>query len=135
MEDCIFCKIISKEIPSSVIYEDDEVISFLNLHPVSKGHSLVVPKQHSSDFLSTEPAVLAQSVQHVQKIAQAIIKATGAAGFNLTVNNGPAAGQEIFHLHFHIIPRYANDGLKPWPHLDSEPKTRDQMAEEIKKFL
>ncbi len=133
--DCIFCKISNKEIPSSIIYEDNDVISFLNIKPVGKGHALVVPKKHSDDFISTDEDTLTKLTIATKKVGTAIMKATGAAGFNLGVNNGAAAGQEIFHLHFHIIPRYQGDGLKPWPHLETEPKTRDEMAEEIKKFL
>ncbi|MBX4188144.1 MAG: HIT family protein [Candidatus Doudnabacteria bacterium] len=135
MDNCIFCKIINKEIPSSLIYEDDQALAFLSIRPISKGHTLVIPKVHSKDLLSTDEKDLVSTIVVVKKIAQAIVKATGAAGFNLGVNNGAHAGQEIFHLHFHIIPRYSNDGLKPWPHLESEPKTGEDMAEEIKKFL
>jgi histidine triad (HIT) family protein len=134
-QDCIFCKIVSNEVPSSKIYEDDEVVAFLDLRPSSKGHALVVPRQHSADFLESSDQLLVKIVPKVRKIAEGIMKATGAAGFNLTVNNGAAAGQVIFHLHFHIIPRYSNDGLKLFPQHDSEFKTRNELAEHIKKQI
>ncbi|HYE22607.1 MAG TPA: HIT family protein [Verrucomicrobiae bacterium] len=135
MSDCVFCKIIEGTIPSSKIYEDDKTVAILNINPVSKGHALILPKKHSTDFLETEDSELQTSIVVVKKVAEAILKATGAAGFNIHVNTKPAAGQEIFHLHYHIIPRYQNDGLKVWPHAEAEPKTREQMAEEIKKFI
>lgn len=135
MEDCIFCKIVSKELPSALLYEDDQTIAFLNIRPITKGHALVIPKKHSVNILDTDDEVLSRMVPEIKKIAGAVVKATGAKGFNLGVNNGAVSGQEIFHLHFHIIPRYGNDNLKPWPHSESEPKTREAMAEEIKKFL
>lgn len=135
MEDCLFCKIACGKIPSDKIYEDEEVFAFLDIRPVNKGHALIVPKKHSEDLLHTDDLVLSSMIVHVKKIAEAIVKATGAAGFNLGVNTGAAAGQAVFHVHFHIIPRFSNDGLKNWPHAESEPKTRNDIAEEIKKFL
>lgn len=135
MEECIFCKIINKEIPSDIIYETDEVVAFLDVRPITKGHTLVIPKKHSQDLLSADDDVLKALIVGCKKLASAVVTATGAAGFNLSVNTSPAAGQVVFHTHFHIIPRFADDGLKPWPHSESEPKTRADMAAEIKKFL
>lgn len=133
--DCLFCKIISKEIPADLIYEDDNGIAFLDIRPVNKGHALLVPKKHSQDLLDADDATLALMMSTVKRLAGAIMSATGAAGFNLHVNTKPAAGQVVFHTHFHIIPRFSNDGIKMWPHMESEPKTRAQIAEEIKKFI
>jgi len=135
MTDCIFCKIVAGEIPADKIYEDDQVVAFLDIRPVSRGHALVVPKIHTADILSTNEAMLAAAMARVKKIAEGVVAATGAAGFNLGVNNGAAAGQVVFHLHFHIIPRFSNDGLKPWPNAESEPASRAEMAAEIKKHL
>jgi histidine triad (HIT) family protein len=135
MTDCIFCKIVSKEIPADIIYETDEVLAFLDNRPISRGHALVVPKQHFSDMLNTDDRALSVLACSVKKVAQAIMDASGAAGFNLGVNTGKAAGQIVFHTHFHIIPRYSGDGLVSWPHTESEPSTRTQTAEEIKKFI
>lgn len=133
--DCIFCKIIKKEIPSDIVYEDDSVVAFLDIKPVSRGHVLVVPKEHSSDFLSAPDEVLENLGPKVKKVAAALVKAVNAAGINISTNNGAAAGQVIFHLHFHLIPRFSNDNLPPWPHKDSEAKTRAEIAEAIKKNL
>lgn len=133
--NCIFCKIVNNEIPSDKIYEDDNFVAFLDISPVSKGHAIVIPKTHSPHILETEEAVLAEIIKKVKIIAEAIQRATDADGFNISVNTGVAAGQTVFHLHFHIIPRFASDGLKPWAHRDSEPKSRADMAAAIKKHL
>ncbi len=135
MTDCIFCKIINKEIPSDIIYEDDSTIAILDIRPVGRGHALVIPKAHSADFMSTGDQVLGMINLKVKKVAQALVKTLNASGINITTNNGAAAGQVIFHLHFHLIPRFSSDGLVPWPHHESEPKTRKELAEAIKKQL
>jgi histidine triad (HIT) family protein len=132
---CIFCKIAAGEIPSEKIFENADLLAFLDIRPVTKGHALVVPKKHVANFVESDDETLTKSVVQVRKIADAILRATGAKGFNLHVNNGEVAGQIVPHLHFHIIPRYADDGLKHWPGRDIEPKTRKEIAEEIKKYL
>lgn len=134
-KDCIFCKIVSGEISSDKIYEDEDVFAFVDIRPVSKGHTLVVPKNHFSDFLQTDDMDLQKLVVAAKKIAQAAVKVTGASGFNLHINTGSAAGQVVFHTHFHIIPRFKGDGFKLWPHSETEPKTRAEIAKEIKKFI
>lgn len=133
--DCIFCKIIAGEIPSDKIFEDDHVLAFMDIKPVSRGHALIVPKVHSEDLLSTADEVLKDFLPKVKRVATAVMNAVGADGMNVTTNHGKAAGQVVFHLHFHIIPRWNSDGLKSWPHHDSEPKTRTEIAEAIKKLL
>jgi len=135
LPDCIFCKIAAGEIPADVIFQDDRVMAFLDIRPVSKGHTLVIPKNHSASMMEADDDDLASLATHAKRVAHAVMRATGAAGFNLHVNTGAEAGQVVMHTHFHIIPRYSGDGLKLWPHLEIEPKTRAQMAEEIKKFF
>ncbi len=135
MDDCIFCKIVKGEIPSSKVYEDNDVFAFLDLRPSSRGHTLVVPKVHTADFLETSDMELIKTIVKVKKIAQGVMDGTGAAGFNLNVNTKPAAGQVIFHLHFHIIPRYEHDGLHLFPQHESETKTRTELAEQISKYI
>ncbi len=114
MSDCIFCKIVAGEIPSHKVYEDEAVLAFLDIHPVNPGHTLVIPKAHHSDLLDTPPDLLSKLMQAIVKIAPIITKVVAAAGFNLGVNNGAAAGQIIFHTHFHIMPRFSSDGHKLW---------------------
>ena len=122
MNDCIFCKIIKKEIPADFIYENDKIVAFLDIHPNNPGHALVVPKAHFHDLLETPDDVLADIMARTKKIAPAILKAVKADGFNSIFNTKPAAGQVVFHTHMHIIPRFTNDGLKHWPdkHLSAE---------------
>jgi histidine triad (HIT) family protein len=132
---CLFCKIVAGEIPSDKIFEDADLMAFLDIRPVSKGHALVIPKRHMADFLEADDQTLARTVVQVRRIAAAILQATGAQGFNLHVNTGQVAGQVVPHLHFHIIPRYAGDGLKHWPGHELELKTRQEIAEAIKKYL
>jgi histidine triad (HIT) family protein len=108
--DCIFCKIINHEIPNYTVYENDNVLAFLDVHPCSKGHTVVIPKKHSADISElsdTEWQVLMQGVREVAKKVDEVIK---PAGMNIGINNKSAAGQAVPHLHWHIIPRYENDG-------------------------
>ncbi|OGE81215.1 MAG: hypothetical protein A3H72_03535 [Candidatus Doudnabacteria bacterium RIFCSPLOWO2_02_FULL_48_8] len=133
--DCVFCKIICKEIPSDIIFEDDKVMAFMDIRPVSRGHALVVPKEHKADIVETDDDVISDTVLEAKKIAAAIQHALHADGFTISTNRGEAAGQTVFHLHFHIIPRYRRDGLTAWPHQDTTPETRSQIAAEIKKQL
>ncbi len=115
MTDCLFCKIIAKEIPSAIVYEDDAAIAFLDIKPVNPGHTLVVPKKHSDGFHDAEPETLKHLILVTRKIANAVASAMGTTGFNLEENNGAIAGQVIPHLHFHVVPRRADDGLRHWP--------------------
>lgn len=113
-EDCVFCRIADGRIPAAKVYEDENVAAFLDLSPVNPGHTLVIPKKHCKDILDF-PCELAPAVcAAVQKIAGALISATGAKGVNVLQNNGIAAGQSVFHIHWHIIPRYEGDGLELW---------------------
>ena len=130
--DCIFCKIVKGEIPSHKVYEDNYVLAFLDIHPVNPGHTLVIPKEHHTDLLDTPPDLLAKLLQTIVKIAPVITKAVGAAGFNLGVNNGAAAGQIIFHTHFHIMPRFSSDGHKLWQGRDMNQEQLSKIAESIK---
>jgi histidine triad (HIT) family protein len=132
---CIFCKIINGEIPSSKVYEDDKVYAFLDINPINKGHTLVIPKKHSTDMLEDDDEDL-KAVIHVSKnIAKAVMTAVNADGFNLGVNTKKAAGQVVFHTHFHIIPRFENDGLKNWPGKSYEEGQMKEVSELIIKEL
>ncbi len=135
MADCIFCKIAGKEIPSEIVFEDENIFAFLDIKPVANGHTLVVSKKHSADFLATDDEVIGHLMPGVKRIGQAVVKALDAQGLNITTNVGAASGQSVFHLHFHLIPRVDRDGLNTWPHQDSDPKTRAEVAESIRKYL
>lgn len=107
--DCIFCKIIKGEIPSAKVYEDDDVYAFLDLGQITKGHTLIVPKVHQKDIFHLDPDIAAKLFRRVPVIADAINKAFHPVGLNLLNNNGPLAGQSVFHYHVHLIPRYSKD--------------------------
>ena len=125
MQDCIFCKIIKGDILCQKIYEDDKVLAFLDISPISKGHALVVPKKHSIDLLEADDKDLSAIISVCKKVANACMKGLKADGISLDVSTKPAAGQVVMHTHFHIIPRWKDDGLKHWPRkslLDEEMK-------------
>lgn len=112
MDNCIFCRIVSGEIPSSKVYEDDEVLAFLDISQATKGHTLVIPKQHVRNVLEMDEDAASTVFSRVPKIARALKKATGASGMNIIANNEEIAGQTVFHAHIHLVPRYGdNDGL------------------------
>jgi len=133
--DCIFCKIISGELPSAKVYEDEQVVAFLDIHPVRPGHTLVVPKTHCNDLFDCDPEVGAQMIKAAQKVGRAVIKGTGAEGVNFGINSGAAAGQVIFHLHMHVIPRKEGDGLKLWGQQEYGEGEMVEIAEKIKASL
>ena len=109
--DNIFAKIIRGEIPCHKIYEDEDVLAFMDIMPQSRGHCLVLPKAGSRNLLDAEPAVLATAMAAVQKVARAVQSTTGADGLRIVQFNEEAAGQTVFHLHFHIIPIYEGQAL------------------------
>lgn len=135
-DDCIFCKIVKGDIPSCKLYEDDKVISFLDIGPANKGHALVISKMHHELLTDTPSELLQKMIIVVQKVAAAVVKATNADGFNVLNNNKKAAGQLVPHVHFHIVPRFADDGLKlVWPNKEYEEKEIEEYMDKIKSVL
>jgi histidine triad (HIT) family protein len=112
---CVFCRIVKGEIPCAKIYEDDEVLAFLDLAPVRPGHSLVIPKKHYDNLLDTPESFGPCLLSALAGVGAALMKAAGAQGFNVLQNNFPASGQAVFHAHWHVIPRVEGDGLSLWP--------------------
>jgi histidine triad (HIT) family protein len=133
--DDVFEKIISGELPSEKIYEDDMTYAFLDIHPSSKGHSLVVPKTKSRNIFDISPTDLGAVMETVRKLAPVIRKAVGAEGINIQTNNESAAGQVVFYTHVHIIPRFPDDGLRLWPKIESTDEERREIAEKIRSKL
>jgi len=136
-KDCIFCKIASREIQANIVYEDLDVIAFLDINQTTRGHTLVIPKEHHQTYLAT-PQDLMHSVMDVaQKIGQAQMKQLLARGVNIIINSYPSAGQVIPHFHVHVIPRYDHtDGLS----IEMVEKTKPDfnlpvLASEIRKGL
>jgi histidine triad (HIT) family protein len=118
---CLFCRIVAGEIPSRKIYEDATTYAFMDIHPGTRGHALVVPKAHATDIHDIAPDALADVARTAKRVAVAAKKALGCDGVNLVQSSGAAAFQSVFHLHMHVIPRYAGDDVRlPW-----HPKTAD----------
>lgn len=129
--DNIFTKILAGDIPSHKIYEDDDVLAFMDVMPQSKGHALVVPKIGSRNLLDADPKVLQNAILIVQKIATAAKTAFNADGIRVVQFNEELAGQSVFHLHFHIIPVYAGEPLKPHT---GDMADNDMLAEQAKQI-
>jgi histidine triad (HIT) family protein len=108
--NCIFCRIVAGELPAVKVYEDADTLAFMDIAPIIKGHTLVIPKQHFDPLTATPEPVLAKLLAVVKKIAQAQMNGLRADGVNVMQMNGAAAGQVVPHIHFHVIPRFATDG-------------------------
>jgi histidine triad (HIT) family protein len=132
---CIFCKIVNGEIPSTKIYEDDNVLAFLDLSPVHKGHALIITKKHYENLFDADGKEISNIGKVLPKIVNAVKKGVNADGVVVTQNNGTAAGQVVFHVHFHIIPRFKDDGLQNWPQGVYEDNEISSYADKIKQFL
>jgi histidine triad (HIT) family protein len=135
-DDCLFCKMVAGQIPVAKIYEDEDVLSFLDIGPISDGHTLVIPKQHFEKLHNCPPELLGRIASRLGKIAGAVTAAMNTDSYNVLCNNGRAAGQLIEHLHFHIIARKTGDGLfDRWPAYKYEQGKIEVIAEEIRKKL
>ena len=108
---CVFCKIINKEIPSTVVYEDDAILAILDIQPETKGHTIVFPKTHYETIFDCPKGVLENLVSSIPNIAKGIMETHNASGVNILNNNYEVAGQSVPHIHFHIIPRYEKGEL------------------------
>jgi len=117
-DDCIFCKLANGDIPTNTIYEDNEFRVIMDASPATKGHALVLPKDHYADIYEIDSEVLGRAIQVGQKVVKHATEVLGCEGYNLLQNNGEAAGQTVFHFHLHLIPRYAdmdNSQILTWP--------------------
>jgi len=115
MQDCIFCKIVRGEIPSTKVYENDSVLCFLDVAPAVRGHSLVIPREHVENILEIPEDMAAHLHEVIRRVGRGIIQGLKADGFNVGMNNFQAAGQVVMHAHWHLIPRFHGDGLQLWP--------------------
>ncbi len=132
----MFCKIVRKEAPASILYEDDQIIAFMDVRPVSEGHALVIPKRHYVDIFDTPGEIIAETHKVTKKIAAAVGKVTNADGISIVQQNGKAAGQDIFHLHVHIIPRFEGRRMPHFGELTVMNRGKlDEIAEKIRQNL
>ena len=111
-QNCIFCKIAAGEIPSATLYEDDDFRVILDIEPASKGHALILPKEHYANLYELDDELAAKVLVLAKKMVTKLTDIVGCDGYNVVQNNGKAAGQTVFHFHMHLIPRYENDDVK-----------------------
>lgn len=133
--NCIFCKIIGGQIPSNTIYEDDDFKVILDVNPATKGHALVLPKEHYADIYEMDSELLGKAVKVAQKVIAHETKVLGCDGYNLLQNNSEVAGQTVFHFHMHLIPRYKNannEHLLTWTHETFSGEEMKALWEEMK---
>jgi histidine triad (HIT) family protein len=125
--DCLFCKIVAGDIPATRVHEDERTIAFMDINPGTRGHLLVIPREHATDLLSVDPEDLAAVARTAQVMAARVSDKLGADGVNLLNSCGAAAWQTVFHFHVHVIPRYVADPLQlPW---HPAPGDRDEIAQ------
>ena len=131
-DDCIFCKIANGVIPAAALYEDEDFKVILDAGPASKGHALILPKQHYQDLCELDEAVGTRVLGLAAKLGKAMKSGLGCAGFNLVQNNGEAAGQTVKHFHMHIIPRYeGGPEMVAWKPGSVDPEEAEQIVEEV----
>lgn len=132
MPDCIFCKIVRGELPSIKVYEDADTLAFLTIQPVNTGHTLVIPKEHVANVFEASPELWGKVQETVRKVAHAVEKGTNADGVNINMNNRSPAGQQVDHIHIHVIPRFKGDGVQLMPHRDIREDEGEPIAEKIR---
>jgi histidine triad (HIT) family protein len=130
--NCIFCKIVAGQIPVFTVFEDDAVLAFLDISPIVRGHTIIIPKDHHPSIMETPPQTLANLSARLPKISRAVLAATGTKACHLLVNNGSDAMQTVPHLHYHILPRFPKDEFHiPWNSSSLDLKTAGALALEI----
>ncbi|MBN2451548.1 MAG: HIT family protein [Lentisphaeria bacterium] len=111
VKGCVFCRLVKGELPCDKVYEDDLVLAFLDIAPLTRGHTLLVPREHHTSATTLTPALAARMMEMAPRIGAALMRAVDAGGFNLILSNGTVAGQVVPHVHLHIVPRHADDGI------------------------
>jgi histidine triad (HIT) family protein len=114
MENCIFCKIINKKAPAKIVFENDDILALVPKGEISKGHTLVIPKKHFENIFDIDKNILEKLIAVSKDLSETLTKENNATGINLLHASGKDAQQSVFHFHFHIVPRYENDGLDLW---------------------
>ena len=136
MDNCIFCKIVRGEIPCGKVYENDETFAFVEMNPVNPGHTLIIPKRHYPSLSDIPEKELGNLMKDIKKISSGVLKAFNTSSFNLVQSNGEAAGQEVFHVHFHIIPRHEKDNKEiQWKVDNISLEERKKIADKIRQEL
>lgn len=134
--NCIFCKIIEGEIPSKTLYEDDDFKVIFDISPASRGHVIILPKYHAANIFELPEKVTADAFIMAKKIATVLKSVLNCDGVNILQNNGEAAGQTVFHLHIHVIPRYKDDNMGlTWKQGEADPEELDKIIESAKQYM
>ena len=135
-EDCVFCKIVSGDIPSNTIYENSEFKVIMDASPAAKGHVLVLPKEHYKDIYDIDAETAGKLFQLAAVVARALKEVLNCDGLNILQNNGVIAGQTVFHFHMHLIPRYEGDDVTvKWKEHSMDAEEMDQLRKDIRKAL
>ncbi len=135
-KDCLFCKISNGEIPSATIYEDNDFRVILDIAPASKGHALIIPKEHFQDIFDIDALTAGKLFSLATEVARAMKAVLHCDGMNIVQNNGLIAGQTVFHFHLHLIPRYEGDGVNlGWPQHEADAEANQELAREIRKRI
>lgn len=134
-DNCIFCKILKNEIPSKLIYEDDDFKAILDVAPATKGHVLILPKEHASTLLDLSDEKASKIIVLAKKIISAMMKVHGFTNYNIIQNNGKLAGQTVDHFHLHLIPRYSIDEVGLWTPHEDDPSVTDELAKKVYDLL
>jgi histidine triad (HIT) family protein len=130
--DCIFCKIVAGELPARIVQEDERTIAIMDIAPATRGHALVIPREHARDLTEIAPEDLAASALAAQRLASSMRERLGSEGVNLINSCGAAAWQTVFHFHIHVIPRYEGDPLRlPWVPSQGDPEQIAGAAQEL----
>jgi histidine triad (HIT) family protein len=131
MDECIFCRIVRGEIPCYKVFEDDNVLAFLDVNPISRGHTLVIPKEHYADVFDIPEELLKEIIVVAKKISSTHMKKLRADGINISQSNKPAANQVVMHYHLHVIPRYKNDGIVLMHGTQAQKKDFEQVMKQL----
>lgn len=132
-ENCIFCKIAAGEIPSATLYEDEDFRVILDIEPASKGHALILPKEHYANLYELNDELASKALVLAKRMITKLTEITGCDGYNILQNNGPVAGQTVFHFHMHLIPRYKGDHVQiGWELGKLSDETKEEILSKIK---
>lgn len=135
-KDCLFCKIAHGDIPSATIYENSEFRVIMDVSPASRGHALIIPKEHFKDIFDIDAVTAGKLFSLATEVARAMKSVLNCSGMNIVQNNGLIAGQTVFHFHLHLIPRYEGDGVNlGWPQHEADLEENQRLAKEIRKRI
>lgn len=135
-DNCIFCKLANGVFPTNTVYEDEEFRAILDISPAAEGHTLIIPKEHFENALTADPETFGKAMIVATKVAKGVKRAFGCDGINIVQNNGEAAGQTVFHLHIHVIPRWDDDTVNfSYEHLEPSTEALVETAELIKQNI